>query len=513
VSTEAFEAEPSGVGLRHYADVLRRRKWIVIGITVACVAAAALISVSETPVYRAETKIVIGQGGGLVQPGFANSIQPYTATMSDLITSDIVASNVVHDLHLSMTSHDLLSKISTAINPQTAVVDVYVDDHNQVEAVRIDQQIAQVFSTLVKTRFGAAAGSATGTQPLTANVFDPAHALPGRVSPRPTRNVAIAIVLGLVLGLVAAFLREHFDRALRTREDAEGAFGLPVIGQIPFTVKGKEERGIAWSGRGEAAEAFRALRANLQYLSVQRPLRTILVTSATSEQGKTTVTANLAITIARSGASVVVVDADLRRPRLESALGQQAGAPGLTNVLVGASTQQQVLQDVQLQDDGAGDLGRLSFIGSGPLPPNPSELLGSAQMTAFLDRLAAEYDYVLVDSPPVLLVADALELARDVDGVVLVVRRDKASRDEGSELRTMVDRLGIHLVGTVLTDVEPVRQYGTYGDQPAAAQKKPRKSKSKKQTRVTKPRARRREAQPVAETTPSSPDPANDEAF
>ena len=292
MTTEAFEVEPSGAGLRHYADVLRRRKWILIGITVACAAAAALISVSETPVYRAETKIVIGQGGGLVQPGFANSIQPYTATMSDLIKSDIVASNVVHALNLNMTSHELLSKISTAINPQTAVVDVYVDDHNQVRAVRIDQQIAQVFSTLVKTRFGAAsAGSAAGTQPLTANVFDPAHALPGRVSPRPTRNVAIAIVLGIILGLIAAFLREHFDRAVRTREDAEGAFGLPVIGQIPFTAKGKEERGIAWSGRGEGAEAFRALRANLHYLSVQRPLRTILVTSATSEQGKTTVTA------------------------------------------------------------------------------------------------------------------------------------------------------------------------------------------------------------------------------
>ena len=202
---------------------------------------------------------------------------------------------------------------------------------------------------------------------------------------------------------------------------------------------------------------------------------------------------------------MIVVDGDLRRPRLEAAFGQLPGAPGLTNVLVGTATQQQVVQEIELHDDGAGDLGRLSFIGSGPLPPNPSELLGSAQMTGLLDRLAAEYDYVLVDSPPVLLVADALELARDVDGVVLVVRRDKASREEGAELRTMVDRLGIHLVGTVLTDVEPVRQYGTYGDEPTPATT-PKRS--------AKPRGRRRrERRPVAESTSSSPDPANDEAF
>lgn len=462
--SDVRELESAGAGLRHYLDVIRRRKRVVISITLVCVAAAVAVSYSQKPVYRAASKIVIGQGGGLVQPGFANSIQPYTATMSDLISSEIVAKNVIDSLRLDMTPQKLLSKISTSINPQTAVVDVYVDDHDRTRAVRIDQEVATVFSRLVTDRFGRASAASGTTQPLSANVFDPAHALPGQVSPRPARNVAMAFFLGLVLSLVAAFLREHFDRGLRSREDVEAAFGLPVIGQVPFASKGKEQRSVAFEGRGETAEAFRGLRANLQYLAVQRPLRTILVTSASPEQGKTTVTANLAVTIARAGASVVVLDGDLRRPRLETTFGFEEGGPGLTTVLVGASDLDDVMREVELPEDASRDGGRIAFVPSGPLPPNPSELLTSAQMTGLLDRLSASFDYVLVDSPPVLLVADALELAQSVDGVVLVVRRGSASTDEARELRATVGRLGIHLVGAVLTDVEPVRSYGAYGD-------------------------------------------------
>lgn len=480
---EAPADEPGG-GLTAYLDVVRRRKLIVLAVTAIAVAAAAALALTAKPVYRAETKIVIGQGGGLVQPGFANSIQPYTATMSDLIQSDVVASNVVKSLGLSESPHTLLSKISTAINPQTAVVNVYVDDNDQQRAVRIDQQVALVFSQLVADRFGHTGTGSASSPPLTANVFDPAHALPGRVSPKPVQDIVIALIVGLVLGLIGAFVREHFDRALRTREDVERAFGIPVIGQVPFGVDGKEQRHVAWEGRGETAEAFRGLRANLQYLSVQRPLRTLLVTSASPEQGKTTVAANLAVTIARSGASVVVVDGDLRRPRLETTLEQPATADGLTNVLVGTSDLNAVLNDVRLPADRGQEPGRLALIASGPLPPNPAELLSSAQMTALLDRLSASFDYTIIDSPPVLLVADALELARSADGVLLVVRRSKASTDEAKELRSTVGRLGMHLVGTVLTDVEPVGAYGAYGDTPPPA---PRRRRAREESAPTEP--------------------------
>lgn len=473
------ELEPAGAGLRHYFAVLHRRLWIVLTVLVLCVAAAVVLSVLASPVYRAETKIVIGQGGGLVQPGFANSIQPYTATMSDLITSDIVARNVISSLGLKTSPHALLAKISTAINPQTAVLNVYVDDGDAAQAVRIDNAVATVFSRIVAERFGDSASTSGGTPPLTANVFDPAHALPGKVSPRPARNIGIAVILGLILGIVAAFLREHFDRGLRDREDVERAFALPVIGQVPFSSVGKERRTLAWDGRGDTAEAFRGLRTNLQYLAVRRPLRSVLVTSASPEQGKTTVAANLAIAIAGSGASTVVVDADLRRPRLETTFGVTTSGPGLTTVLVGATDLDDVIRELDLPHGGSREPGRLALVPSGPLPPNPSELLASSQMAAVLDRLAATFEYVIVDSPPVLLVADALELARNVDGVALVVRRGKATTEEASELRARIDRLGIHLVGAVLTDVEAPRSYGSYGD-PAGSDPSPRRGRKRR---------------------------------
>jgi capsular exopolysaccharide synthesis family protein len=462
-------SEQPGGGLRSYLDVVRRRKWLVLTVTAVAVALAVLASVLQHATYRGEEKIVIGQGPGLFQVQNGNAIQPFTATMSDLMHSNVLASTVIGNLKLDTTPEDLLKHLSTSINPQTAVILVHYDDSDKKRAVSTLQEIGLVFAQLVKDKFGQtqpAAPGATPQPPITATVFDPAHLLPGKVSPKPVRNVVIALILGAVLGLLGAFLREHFDRALRTRDAVERAFGMPVIGQVPFERgRGKDERRVVWSGFGEIAEAYRTLRTNLQYLSVQRPLRTILITSPSPEQGKTTVTANLAVSIARSGASTIVVEADLRRPRLDDAFGAGGAPLGVTSVLVGATELDDAAREILPPPDERGSpMARLALLASGPLPPNPSELLSSAQMQQLLDRLSATYDYVLIDSPPLLLVSDALEVARHVDGVVLVVRRD-SSTEEAKDFRALVDRLGVHLLGVVMTDVEPVASYGTYGSE------------------------------------------------
>jgi capsular exopolysaccharide synthesis family protein len=265
----------------------------------------------------------------------------------------------------------------------------------------------------------------------------------------------LAAVLGLILGLMAAFLREHFDRDLRTREAVEQAFGVPVIGQVP-RLRGKDgKRVLEDQVFGPVHESLRALRANLQYLGVRRPLRTLLITSAGPTQGKTTLAGNLAMVLAQSGTATLAIDGDLRRPRLNEVFDVAQGR-GLTSVLVGSAEIDDVLVELPYgQDARLGSTeGRLSFLPSGPLPPNPSELLSSMQMQKLLDRLGVLYDHVLIDSPPILLVADALELARVVDGVVLAVRRDETTTDEAREVRALVDRLGINLVGTVFTDVK-----------------------------------------------------------
>lgn len=449
--------------LRRYLDVLRRRRWIVLGVTVVAAAAAAAVSlVLVEPTYRAETKIVVGQGNSLFEPGAANAVQPFTATMSDLVQSNLVAAQVIETLGLEESPESLLDEVSVSINPQTAVLAVGVTDPDPERAQRIAAEIGRVFSELVRERFGdqpvTTAPGETPQAPLTATVWDPAHVDPDQVSPRPVRDIGLAVVLGLVLGLLAAFLRENLDRRLRDRASVEAALGAPVIGQIPFPGRRRERSALAWNGFRPGAEAFGSLRANLNFLAVRRPLRTIMITSATAEQGKTTVAANLAVALARSGSSTVVVEADLRRPRLEQRLAiGKSGWPGLTGVLVGSARIEDALVPIPLAlEEGsaaAAAAAAADFLPSGPLPPNPSELLASSRMRELLAELVSRYDHVVIDTPPLLPVSDALELAPMVDGVLLVVRRNRARRDEAGEVRSILDSVGIKLVGTILTDV------------------------------------------------------------
>lgn len=461
-----IELDQGTGGLRQYVGVIRRRWPIVAVLPIVAVALALGLASMQTPKYEATTKIVVGQGKGLFQPGVAYAVQPFTATMGNLVKSNIVAQDVIARLQLRHeTTQSLLSEIAVVVDPTTAVIQVSVVDPSAVRATAIASQVGTVFSRLVKQRFGGTdtpvatgANAALAQLPLTATIFDPAHALPGRVSPRPKRDAVIAGMLGLFLGLLGAFLREHFDRKLRTRDAVEAAFGAPVIGQIPWIRIGGD--GILGETHGGAAEAFRALRANLQYLSVNRPLRTILVTSASAAQGKTTVTASLAVAIARSGATTIAIEGDLRRPQLARALDAPAGGPGLTGLLVGGAQVDDVVTDVLVDDETVGTAASVvSVLPSGPLPPNPSELLSSLQMRHALDRLTTVYDHVLIDSPPLLVVADSLELARVVDGVVLVARRNSVTSEEAKEVRALVERLGLSLVGVVLTDVEPTGAY------------------------------------------------------
>ncbi len=472
--SDARQPEEAGIGLRQYLDVVRRRKWIVISITALAVGASAFLTLSEQSIYQAEATIAVGQGKGLFSPQNGNSIQPFSATMKELLESDVVARGVIKDLKLPLTPSQLLGKVSVSFNPESAALHVSVLDHVPATAKAIAASMSTHFTDLFAKRFGTAATA--GSDPVRAFVWDPAHVVPGRVSPTPTRNLIIAAFLGLVLGLLAAFLRDHFDRSLRTTDEIEKAFGVPVIAQIPSIRKGSKERPrMLWDENGEFAESFRGLRANLEYLAVQRPLKTILVTSPAANQGKTTVCANLATALAQSGASVVLLEADLRRPALSAAFGLPPGIPGLTSVLVGNVQLGRATVAVDLPESpGPGGNERsVTVLPSGPLPPNPSELVASPRMRRLVEGLGELFDTVVIDSPPMLPVADTLGLAKLVDGVIVVVRAKGATSDEAHELHALVDRLDIPLVGIVVSDVAVRSGYGTYGSYTSAAQDNP----------------------------------------
>jgi receptor protein-tyrosine kinase len=301
-------------------------------------------------------------------------------------------------------------------------------------------------------------------------------------SPQRNRTILLALLVGLGLGIGLAFLMDALDKRIKDEETMEREFGLPVLASVP-DVGRRRIRGAKRSpifgfqgGRSPLIEPFRTLRSNLQYFEVDGRLGTILITSALAEEGKSLTTINLALSLAMSGARVIIVEADLRRPTIHTHLGLSNDV-GVSSVLAGTHTFTEAVQLVLIEDFSPPDTRRdpgapedstalsrnLYCITSGPLPPNPAELAGSARMREFLDKAAQTAEYVLVDSPPLLMVADSLALAGQVDAVLLTARMNRTTVDEAREVRALLARIGAHPIGVVAIGVDRASGYYRYG--------------------------------------------------
>jgi len=457
------DAERGGLALSHSVRVIRRRRWVIVAMLAAAIAAAALFSFLQQSVYSAEAKIVIGQGNTMFQPQNGNAVQPFTATMADLIMSEVVAKDVISNLRLTTSPSALLSNVSVSTNPQTAVLQLTVHAHSAAEAQTIASEFSTVFVHLVQVRFGKGQSGFNGTQSsITAVVFDPAHIVPGKVSPRLARNIAVAAALGIVLGLAAAFVVEQFDGTLRTTEEIEAALGIRVIGRVPVQSLGRlTDATTVWETQSGVAEAYRTLRAILSSLPSGGHVRTLLLSSPTEGHGKESVAANLAAAIANAGTRTLLIEGDLRQ-RLLDALDPRA--PGLMSVLTGDASLGRAARRILAPPVAKGAVAvSLDFLPSGANGPGLAELLSSGPMAELLAAAADQYDRVLIDGAPFLGVADALLLAHAVDGVLLVVARDELDAQEANELRFLFERLGAHPLGVIVTDSQTVRRRGRRG--------------------------------------------------
>jgi succinoglycan biosynthesis transport protein ExoP len=445
--------------LKHYVRVLREQWWLIVTCVLVAVGLAAALAWTSTPKYGAHVKLFVStkdstDATAAYQGGLFG--QQRVKSYADIVASDRVVSAVKSELKLPDSVGTLQSEITGSAPLDTVLVNVTVTDTDRARARDIANAVGRQFSTLVNE---LETPQGQTVSPIKVSVVEPAS-LPGApVSPNKKLDLVLGLLIGLAVGVGVAVLRETLDTSVGGREEAAELVDAPVLAAFREDEKVRTRPLIvnddSFSPR---AEAFRQLRTNIRYLSLDRSVKSLVVTSSVESEGKTTVAANLAIALAQSGEQVILVDADLRRPRVAELLGLNPQV-GLTNVMVGTAHIDEALATWR---EGL----PLRVLTAGEVPPNPSEMLGSHRMDDVLKELLARSSVVVFDSPPLLPVTDAAILTSLTDGALLVARAGKTRRDALASSAESLRRVGGQVLGVVLNRV-PARNrgnsYGGYG--------------------------------------------------
>jgi len=446
------------VDLRNFFHLLRDHWKLITLVTVLAAGGSAAFTARMTPLYSSSvTFYVAAQAKAANDPASAYEgsllSQQEVQSFADLLTGPLLARYVVRKLGLPVAPGELSTEIRSHPIPQTVLVTATVTDASARRAQRIARAVGSEFVNVVSL-LERPPGRGPPTTHVT--VVAPAELPVSAVSPKPVKNVGIALGIGLLLGIGLAAARRSLDTTIKSvTQLAESTNGKPVIGAIPFDSHARkfplvEPRAVV----GRRVEAFRKIGTNLRFIDVDLPHKVLLFTSALPEEGKSSTVCNLAITLARSAKRVILIEADLRRPRTSAYLGLPNGA-GLTSVLVGTADVGDAIQDW-------GD-GLFTVLTSGSSAPNPSDLLGSRRMGELIERFRAEYDVVLVDLPPVLPFADTLAAAPVCDGAILLCRYGRTRIDQVRRTTEALDAVGTPVLGSVLSMTPAGRRDPDYG--------------------------------------------------
>jgi capsular exopolysaccharide synthesis family protein len=436
------------VGLTGYLAVLRRR-WLALALcVVAGLAGAAAIVATTHKAYRANSTLFIEVPK-----------VPLASSVADQVQAQQAATDYIH-------SFEQLAQTDTAVDAIAAELQVsrdLVKDHVSAKAINgtFYLQVTATSRQPDTARILADAAASVMVQqipqlqkdqpnPVLARLWDRAREPSGPYQPRPKTTLAVGGGLGLVVGIALIVLLEALDRTLRGAEQASSLTGAPLLGTIPRRRGAGASRLIV---SGTDAEPYRGLRTAVQFLDPDSPPQVLLVTSPSPGDGKSTTAANLAAALADSGQRVLLVDGDLRRGQLTRTFGVEK-APGLSSLV----TRTAGLRDVLLEQ------GQVMFLPTGPLPPNPSEILGSQAAADVLAEIRTIADIIVIDAAPVLAVTDAVVLARQTDAVLLVVRHGATPRAGAADARRQLEAVAMPAAGVVLNAVPRSEGTGYYGE-------------------------------------------------
>lgn len=491
----------AGPTLRSYTRLVLRRKWWVIGLALLGLAVSLGISSTQARQYSATAQVLVQSATG---PGaLSASAQQVTPTEVQTMLQLVTSASVVNHVRQQLGS---VPPVQASEVAQTNVINITVVDRDPAAAAKIANVYAREFvssqqnvsarnaqtaenelrsqiksigrqiRTLRKSHAASSqiqallnqeavlrvqlsqvqVSGAAATQALA--LVTPAQPPAAPSSPKPAQNAALGLLAGLILGLAAAFLRDSLDDAVASKEAAEHLTGTPVLAAVPLvgSWRKKDKPLVVTLARpaSPATEAYRSLRTSLQFARQENELHTILVTSPAASEGKTSTLANLGAVFAQAGQRVLMVSCDLRKPRLGQFFGIDERR-GLTTAILGEDIIENLVQPAPGTEN-------LWVLPSGPPPPNPAELLNSARSQEIFARLRDSFDLVLIDSPPVLPVTDAVVLSKDVDATLLIVAAFRTSSGDLARAREKLAQVDARLVGVVLNEATKLGA-GYYG--------------------------------------------------
>jgi receptor protein-tyrosine kinase len=487
--TDYDPSEPPAI--KRFLGIARRNRWLLLICFLAVPAAALAYSLQQTKQYTATASLVFRTSGienSLFQFSTANpNPERETTTNLQLVSVQQVAERTVKALDKpGLTAEDVLDSVSvnpageselatvsaTAGSPDFAaklantVARQYILFSKHANEEKIDTAqglIEEKLEAMPTAERNGPAGeeleakirqlsALSAVQTGDAELAQAATPPTSPSSPKTTRNIALGIVLGLILGIGLAMLREQFDRRIRDVEDIQELFRLPILGTIPESrAISRTAQGSELAAGGMEGEAFRMLRASLRYFNADREVKSILVTSAASRDGKTTVAWNVAVSEGRAGKRVLYIEADLRRPTIAEHLGIKAER-GLSLILAGLDSPEHAYRHEAGVD----------VLPAGPLPPNPAELIETRRMSELIRWAEENYDRVVIDTPPAAVVADAVALFNQVDGVVIVARLRKSPREAADHLKDQLRNTSAPVLGVVVNGVPAPPDSGYY---------------------------------------------------
>jgi capsular exopolysaccharide synthesis family protein len=441
-----FDSGERAVELGEYLDILRRRWLGVLIIALTALALASAVTLAMPKKYTATTRLFIavaGESATDLAQGSSFAVKQMSS-YAEVATSPQVLTPVIEQLGLRVNSEELAKSVEATVPANTVILEIAATDRNPPRAAQIANAVGQRLA-IAATELTPKRQDGTAAVQVQVTTIAPAEVPEQASSPKILQNLAVGLIVGLLLGLGIAVLRHVLDTRVRSEDDVRAVTASPILGVVAYD-QDVSSHPVILRDQPLAApsEALRRLRTNLQFIDLENRPKSIVISSSIPGEGKSTIAINLAVSLADTGARVILVDADLRRPSVAEYLGIEGGV-GLTTVLIGRAEIEDVVQP----------LGRtsLDLLPAGQIPPNPSELLGSMAMADLLERLSASYDVVLLDSPPLLPVTDAVVLSNLAGGALVVVGVDRIHRPQLQQSLESLETAGAHVFGIVMNKV------------------------------------------------------------